>query len=352
MEVVGSIAGGLFASDAADSAADAQVQASREATKAQREMFDKQVELQQPWRDAGGASLNRLMHELGLSRTPVYRQGGGAPRTEAQIREQLRSQFMTGGAAPAGGGQPGGGIPADGSWTMDRILQAKGLPPQQAAQQMFLGVDANGDAKLMPMGGGTFDSAGFEAAVARELERERALQSAEGANDYGGSEYGGLLRDFSAQDLYDDPSYQFRMDEGLKARTRAYAGRGSFLSGAALKGIERYGQDYASTEYGKAFDRDNVNKTNKFNRLASIAGIGQTAANQTGAAAANFGSQSGSNIIGAGNATAAGRVGSANAISDGLSGAWSAYQQNELMRQMQAPGGYRYKMPDYSGAEY
>jgi hypothetical protein len=70
-----------------------------------------------------------------------------------------------------------------------------------------------------------------------------------------------------------------------------------------------YNQGLASQDYGAAFDRFNVGQTNQFNRLAAISGIGQTAANQTGSAASNFGSQIGSNIIGAGNAMAAGQVG-------------------------------------------
>jgi hypothetical protein len=117
----------------------------------------------------------------------------------------------------------------------------------------------------------------------------------------------------------------------------------------------RFNQGLASQDYGAAFDRFNVGQTNTFNRLASIAGIGQIAANQTGAAASNFGSQIGSNIIGAGNATAAGQVGSANAINNGLSQGTSMYQQNSMMNRLfptQSPtaGGYGYGGGVNSGA--
>jgi hypothetical protein len=352
--IVASVGVGLASSamgaDAAGDAADTQAASADRATASQEKMFNKQVELQKPWRDFGGAGVNRLAWELGLSRDPLY-SASGPMETEQQIRQRLQQQYTTYGT-PGGqaASQPGGGIPEDGSWTLDRIRQLQGNGPLQE-DQMFLGVDRNGDAQLKPMQGsvGTVDNAGLEAAIQAELAKQKASQ---GQQDYQGAEYGGLMRNFGAQDLYDDPSYQFRRDEGLKMRTKAYAGRGNFLSGAALKGIERYGQDFASTEYGKSFDRYNVNRDSKFNKLASVAGIGQVATNQTGAAAANFGAQAGSNIIGAGNAQAAGQVGAANAWSNGLGSALGGYQQNELMKTLRQPVSYRYPVPTYEGAEY
>lgn len=54
--VVSSVLGSQAASDAAD----AQVAASRNATKAQERMFERQVELQEPWRLAGEKALGQL----------------------------------------------------------------------------------------------------------------------------------------------------------------------------------------------------------------------------------------------------------------------------------------------------
>jgi hypothetical protein len=56
-------AGSAFA---ASSAADAQAQAAQQSAAVQREMFDKQVELQEPFRQGGITSQNRLMTLLGL----------------------------------------------------------------------------------------------------------------------------------------------------------------------------------------------------------------------------------------------------------------------------------------------
>lgn len=51
----------LLGSEASGDAADAQLQGSRESTAAQERMFNKQVELQEPWRKAGETALNKLI---------------------------------------------------------------------------------------------------------------------------------------------------------------------------------------------------------------------------------------------------------------------------------------------------
>lgn len=45
------------------------------------------------------------------------------------------------------------------------------------------------------------------------------------------------------------PGYQFRLDEGQKALERSASARGGALSGAAVKGAMRYGQDFATNDY-------------------------------------------------------------------------------------------------------
>jgi hypothetical protein len=52
-----------------------------------------------------------------------------------------------------------------------------------------------------------------------------------------------------------DPGYQFRMQEGQKAIEGSAAARGTQLSGATMKALAKYGQNLASDEYGKAYDR-------------------------------------------------------------------------------------------------
>jgi hypothetical protein len=120
-----------------------------------------------------------------------------------------------------------------------------------------------------------------------------------------------------------DPGYGFRLGEGLKALERMQASRGNFLSGGALKAGQRFAQDTASQEYGNAY-----------NRLANIAGLGQTAGTQMGGAAAGFGTSAG-NIMGQeANALAAGRMGRASAYTGAIGGALNSFQ-NYLNRQQE-----------------
>ena len=118
-----------------------------------------------------------------------------------------------------------------------------------------------------------------------------------------------------------DPGYGFRLGEGLKALERMQASRGNFLSGGALKAGQRFAQDTASQEYGNAY-----------NRLANIAGLGQTVGGQLGNAAAGFGTSAG-NIMGQeANALAAGRIGRQSAYSNAIGGALGSFE-NYLNRQ-------------------
>lgn len=147
----------------------------------------------------------------------------------------------------------------------------------------------------------------------------------------------------SGVDLPTDPGYQFRVSEGEKGIQRAASGRGGLYSGATLKALARFNQDTASNEYGASW-----------NRLASLAGLGQTATNQIGQAGqsaygtiANAGANASNNIsqnlIGTGNARASGYVGTANAVSNGLSQYLNYNQNQNLLSKLSSGssvGGY------------
>ncbi len=164
-------------------------------------------------------------------------------------------------------------------------------------------------------------------------------EAGEGALDQintGIGEGGDFNRDFTLADFTKDPGYDFRLSQGLESVQGSRAARGSMLSGSTLKALQDYGSDYASGEYGKAYDRFNNDRTQRFNRLATVAGIGQTATNNVGTAGANTANNISSNQIGAGNAAASGAIGQGNAITGGLSNLQSLYQLN----QMNAGSGY------------
>jgi hypothetical protein len=109
---------------------------------------------------------------------------------------------------------------------------------------------------------------------------------------YGGEFGSAMPFDFQYSE---DPGAGFRMAEGVKALDRSAAARGGLLSGATLKGVQRYGQDLGSQEYGNAFNRyvtrfnANTGERNQlYNRLAGVAGTGQTTAGQLASQGANM----------------------------------------------------------------
>ena len=77
---VGAIAGGLFGASSASKAAKAQVQAAQLSADAQREMFNKQVQLQEPARNAGLAAQNQMLMLLGIQ--PQQAQGASEPQQD------------------------------------------------------------------------------------------------------------------------------------------------------------------------------------------------------------------------------------------------------------------------------
>lgn len=209
VSAVAGVAGAVMSSSAAKKAASTQAAAAQQQIDAQREMFEKQVELQEPFRQGGLAAQNRLLMLLGLP-----------------------------------GGEAG---------------------PESAA-------------------------------------------------------YGRYGRTFAMSDFQADPGYAFRMSEGMKALENSAAARGGLLSGTTLKGIQRFGQDLASQEYTNAFNRYYTERQAQLNPLQAFLGQGQTATNQIGQAAQNFGQGMAQAYGNMGQARASGYVGQANAINQGISG--------------------------------
>lgn len=79
VSAVAGLAGSVMQSDAASSAADAQAQAAANSTALQKQMFDKQVELQAPFRTGGLTAQNRLLTLLGLNPNTTTSDGSALP---------------------------------------------------------------------------------------------------------------------------------------------------------------------------------------------------------------------------------------------------------------------------------
>jgi hypothetical protein len=148
---------------------------------------------------------------------------------------------------------------------------------------------------------------------------------------------GEFTKNFTPADLTAgmDPGYAFRLSEGNKALNASAAARGGLISGNALKAAQTYGQEMGSQEYQNAFNRYQTNRANRLNPLQSLAGIGQSSINTTGAMGTNYANTAGGNITGAGNASASGTVGAANAVMGGVSGLSNLYSQNSLLNAIQ-----------------
>lgn len=91
------------------------------------------------------------------------------------------------------------------------------------------------------------------------------------------SRFGSLNRNFTNADFVKDPGYMARLLEGEQGVNRAQLARGGFDSGAALKEINRFNQDYASNEFGNAYNRDSANKTRTYNNLFGLSEQGRAA---------------------------------------------------------------------------
>lgn len=122
----------------------------------------------------------------------------------------------------------------------------------------------------------------------------------------------GALGDLQAMlsgeyDITTDPGYQFQLEQGQRAIDASAAARGNLMSGRTLRELTGFGQGLASQEYA-----------NRFNRLASLAGVGQASASQSASLGQNFANQGGEAIYNAGQARASGYLGQANAWSNAI----------------------------------
>lgn len=168
------------------------------------------------------------------------------------------------------------------------------------------------------------------------------------------SQFGSLLRPFSASDLKSNlaPNYDFMLGQGQTATNNLSNLSGGVISGNALKGINDYTQNYAQNAYQQAYNNYNTNQSNIFNRLSSIAGLGENASAQTGTIGSNTANGVSGALQNAGTATAGGIVGSGNAMSQGLNNAASWYKLGNISNGSGSTPQYAYGASDSSGLYY
>lgn len=308
--------------------AGASIYSSNKASKAQRaaadkasatelEMFYASQDAQKPWRDVGGNALNELAYRLGID--------GKGSEMPAQSITNIYKEYL--GRDPDEGG-------------LQNYLQHynQGMSLADIERNIASSEESQ---RLLQQG--------------RIEPRTTALYANATRGGTGGEQgaSGNLLANFTEKDFWDDPvtklGFQFGMDEGTKGLNRQLSSIGGLNSGAALKALTRFGNDYASTKGSESFNRFNVNQDKTFNRLASLAGVGQQASQQMGSQAMATGQSIGNNIMGAGNARAASYIGTSNAITDGVGQGVNWWQQQQRLNK--SPSNPTYMTPS-GGIDY
>ena len=189
-------------------------------------------------------------------------------------------------------------------------------------------------------------------ALARMQAGEFAQPGAFNANDPRYAQPGAFS--FGANDFQADPGYAFRLSEGQRALERTAAARGGLISGTALKAASRYSGDLASQEYQNAYQRaltgygTQVDRSNTafsrgltgynadvarsdtgYNRLAGMAGVGQTTTQQLNTAgqtmANNLGTAGGNMATSMGKLYSDTGINQGNALMAGAGARASAY---------------------------
>lgn len=255
ISAAGSIAGGLLGSSGASKAAKAQAKATKAAIKEEARQFDLNRADLAPWRDTGSLAINRLGVLMGLTpRAGTSVSSIGAAPTREQFTSQGSSNLTANDIAAFNNAQ---------------AINPTGVSIDDWARE------------IGKSSGGGFDQAGYDAAVA-DYNARKAAYDAQGPD----AGYGDLLKKFTLADFWDDPvtqaSYQQGLDQGTKALANMAGARGNRNSGAQLKALTRFTTDYTGNQAAGSQARFVGDQTNLYNRLAGIAGTGQTAA-QTGA---------------------------------------------------------------------
>jgi hypothetical protein len=227
----------------ADKAADAQKDASRDAAKAsqyatdktiglQKEIFDKIWGGTQVQRDAGDAATRMMAQLMGLQLPAPTTQPQTLPAGSTASPALTSKQL-----GPLNALAGGGGI-------LDRLRDRMELQGQGNA--------LNPTGPIVP----TQTPTGQPAAPAQPFDATAWLRST--------------------------PGYEMNFKEGARALNAGLASSGKLFSGDAGREAIKYGQGYADRIYG-----------DQFNRLAAIAGAGQTAQSQGANAGQNYANQSG-----------------------------------------------------------
>lgn len=284
---IAAVGGSILSSEMSKGAAGAQGGATEAAIAAQRAQDAQTREDQAPWRVQGTNAINRLGVLLGLQKNAL-----------PSIRDE---DFQA---------------PGTGTGTNQRFVRVPntlGTPYADMWHDTVSGRNYN-----------------FQDKAIRDAEAESTTPPDAG--------YGDLTKKFTLADFWDDPvtkaSYQQGLDQGTKALRNMAGAAGNRNSGAQLKALERFSTDYTGNQAGQSQARFESNKTNDFNRFATVAGLGQTAANTVAASGTNTANTIGGLLTAQGNARGAASIAGGQQIGGALTNAGNWYNQNQTLNRL------------------
>jgi hypothetical protein len=322
--LVAGVAGAAISSSAqagaAHTAANAQEQAAEDQLSLSSNIFNAQGAMSLPTREVGGEAQSREAYLLGLDPNLNIGADFSTPNIQSGIGG---STLSWNGPGPGLNGQQQGsdvfgnptGAPATATGTQ------LGGPSNLTAGGGTMAPSASGPGATLSAGGtstgGTPNAWGTGGGGTVGVTNPNAI--------YGGSGFGSFASPYSPSTFYQDPGYQFILNQGQNAIQNHQATTGMALSPAALSAGLQYTTGLASQEFNNAYNRSMNTQTTQLNELNALSSGGQIATSGLSTAASNFGAAGSSALAGYGNAAAAGAIGGANALSSGINGATNAF---------------------------
>jgi len=290
---VGTVVAGSMQADAAKSAADSQAQSAQDALALQKAQYQDTQNNINPYLQNGTAANNKLAYMLGLSTSPTTYAGQNSAKTQDNFNEAAYLAANPDVADKSKWGQS--------AWDH---YQMYGKNEGRAFQYL------------------------------NDPSADQATAEAD-------PNYGSLLKKFDANDLANDVVYnsglKFGLDQGTNAINQRALQSGNYDSGATLKALTQYANDYGSTKANDAYTRYNQDQTNIYNKLTGASNTGLSAAGTLSGTGANSANAQSNLITGAGSAQSAGTIGAANAAGStvsGLNGLYNNYNSNDLLKQL------------------
>jgi hypothetical protein len=187
------------------------------------------------WADQGDLSLGQIQQTLQQAPEAQQAQASGAVKGSDKQRIDQMLQAVQSTDDPSYWYQVAaqhGGLDATGvDWMNDRIRRGDGSALVKSGQLSKF-VDTSSPNLNMP-----------------------AFQAPTWDEQFTGPKFTETFKAPDAAALQQEPGYQARLDAGQRALERSAAAKGTLLTGGTQQDLNQYAQDYASNEYGNAYNR-------------------------------------------------------------------------------------------------